>query len=178
VQQVNVSIIAIILAGFMLLSIASAQLESYDKRYMKQNLNSAGREISSCALVDNNEKITLNEEMTIAKVKKSLGSRDNGFIGAIFVYENYVVGLDGEGRRSAPVFYHTEDENLILTVNSVLKQITNGANTTQMSPNIEAADQNGEQLQNLLFNKVASTMVFIVFQGKTYYIVSGFTLSL
>lgn len=178
VQQVNASIIAIILAGFMLLSIAGAQLESFDKRYMKQNLNAAGREIYSCVLVDNNEKITINEEMTITKVKKSLGARGDGFIGAIFVYDDYVVGLDGEGRRTAPVFYQTDYENLILKVNSVLKQISQGANDKLMTPTIEAADSSDEQLQGVLFNKVAATTVFLVYQGKTYYTVSGFTLSL
>lgn len=177
-QQVYVSIISIIMSGFMLLSIAGVQLDSYDKRFMKQNLNAAGNELYNCILVGKNKKITLNEEMVITKVKKYLGARGGGLVGAIFVYDDYIVGIDNKCKKTVPDFYQIENDNLIDKVNNILKQISNEVNEKQTIPSIEAADSNDKQLHSILFNKITATTVFLVFKGKTYYTVSGFTLYL
>ena len=175
-QQVLCFFVAIFMFSSLFASSAKTLGEKQKIREAKQNLNTAGREIIN-HIENNNGEININEESYL----KSIATLNNSceIIGAIFNYEEYIAvakKMENEVFIKKVFAKQMNESNRRNTVNTLLRFLFN-EKEREIYLNI-AIEEEGDFLNEELFNTMKKNTVFIVGVKEKNVIVSGFEMNL
>lgn len=175
-QQILCFFVAIFMFSSLFATSAKALSEKQKYREAKQNLNTVGREIVN-NIESNNGEVEINEKAYL----KSMFSLDNSceIIGAIFNYDEYIaVAKKTEREILVKKVYAKQmsQSNRRNTINFLLGFLFT-ENDREFYINI-ALEEEGDFLNEELFNKMKVNTAFIIGKKENNMIVSGFELNL
>ncbi len=174
-QQIMGWMIAIVLMTGLFVHTADIYENCYRKRADKQNLNLSGRLLTSCLTRDEDGVLRADETAFVLRVKEILYSEE--FLGCVFVYSDYIVGVDCSGAKTPAVRCadHETESQRIRQVNGIMNLLLP---PSSRQARIEIAEElENNELKNLLFHSLDENItVFLILRGKAYFAVSGFSL--
>lgn len=174
-QQILCFFVAIFMFSSLFATSAKALSEKQKYREAKQNLNTVGREVVNHIECDE-DRIKINEESYL----KSISSLDKSceIIGAIF---NYNDCIDVAKKKENEIIVkkvsakQMNQRNRRNTVNSLLGFLFDEKDK-EIYINI-ALEEDGDYLNNELFNKMKENTAFVIGIKESNVIVSGFELN-
>ena len=175
-EQVLCFFVSIFMFSSLFATSAEALAEKQKSRIIKQNINSAGRDILNY-IKDDNGQIIIDEEAYLESIKSM--NNTGKILGGIFYYNNCISVIKKEKNKYILKRVNAgqmNERNRLNTINSFLAFLCN-EKEQKFFINISVENEE-DYLTEEFFNNLEQNKVFIVTKTKKNIIVSGFELKI
>ena len=175
-EQIVCFFVSIFMFSSLFATSAEALAEKQKSRIIKQNINSAGRDILN--YIKNEDSQTIIDEEAYLKSIESM-SNTGKIIGGIFYYNNCISVIKKEMNKYVIKSVNTDqmsERNRLNTINNFLSFLCN-EKERRFIINISVENEE-DHLTEEFFNKLRPNTIFIIAETEKNVIISGFELNI